>query len=493
MTRADFSDGHGIRPSTRRDEVQSHLSPAAPSALGLTTVGEACAVVGGGTPPTSNPAYWSGSIPWITSADIADRGDVSPRRAVTEEAVRHSATNVIPAGSIVVVTRVGLGKVGIAPTNLAFSQDSHGLVFDQEQIEPRYLAHQLKRAVQIFKSTSRGTTISGVTKRQLSELPVTLPPIREQRRVADWLDELFSQLDAGVAALERVKANLKRYRAAVLKAAVEGKLTERWREVHPGVEPASELLKRILAERRTKWEEQQLTKFEKAGKKPPPGWQSKYKEPQPPDTSGLPELPATWCWVSGEQIAQSIANGLSQRPDGGPDGCAVLRISAVRPMSVDLSDVRHYKSLPNGAERYFVQPGDILFTRYNGSPDLCGAAGLVRDTSTPTLHPDKLIRVRTVCDSILPAFIELAAAAGETRAALARAARTTAGQTGISGADVRLMPLPVPPSVEQRRAADAVQELLAEAGRAQEDVGRQSRRSASLRWSALSETFGTPL
>ena len=70
----------------------------------------------------------------------------------------------------------------------------------------------------------------------------------EQRRIVAKLDELFSDLDAGVAALERVRANLKRYRAAVLKAAVEGKLTEDWRAKHPDTEPASVLLERILTE-----------------------------------------------------------------------------------------------------------------------------------------------------------------------------------------------------------------------------------------------------
>ena len=67
------------------------------------------------------------------------------------------------------------------------------------------------------------------------------------------IEKQFSRLDEAVTNLKRVKANLKRYKAAVLKAAVEGKLTEEWRKAHPDVEPASELLKRILAERRAKW------------------------------------------------------------------------------------------------------------------------------------------------------------------------------------------------------------------------------------------------
>ena len=129
-----------------------------------------------------------------------------------------------------------------------------------------------------------------------------LPPLNEQRRIVAKIEELFSDLDAGVAALERVRANLKRYRAAVLKAAVEGKLTEDWRAQHPDTEPASVLLERILTERRRQWEKDQLAKFAQAGKQPPKGWQAKYQKPVEPTLRGLPVLPSGWSWVGIERL-----------------------------------------------------------------------------------------------------------------------------------------------------------------------------------------------
>lgn len=141
-----------------------------------------------------------------------------------------------------------------------------------------------------------------------SEFPVA--PLAEQRRIVAKIEELFSDLDAGVAALERVKANLKRYRAAVLKAAVEGKLTAQWRAKHPNTEPASILLERILAERRKKWEADQLAKFAAAGKQPPKNWRDKYQEPAAPDTTNLPALPKGWCWATVEQFAAVSLGGL---------------------------------------------------------------------------------------------------------------------------------------------------------------------------------------
>ncbi len=121
-------------------------------------------------------------------------------------------------------------------------------------------------------------------------VPILIAPPAEQSQIADTLDELFSDLDAGVAALKRARDKLKLYRASVLKAVVEGALTADWRKQHPNAEPASELLKRILAERRRRWEEDQLRKFEEKSKVPPKNWKAKYKEPVAPDTTGLPLL-----------------------------------------------------------------------------------------------------------------------------------------------------------------------------------------------------------
>ena len=100
---------------------------------------------------------------------------------------------------------------------------------------------------------------------QISNFDLSLPPRPEQIRITDALDELFSDLDAGVASLEQARDKLKLYRASVLKAAVEGALTADWRAQHPQIEPASELLERILVERRRRWEEGQLRSFKEKG------------------------------------------------------------------------------------------------------------------------------------------------------------------------------------------------------------------------------------
>ncbi len=127
-------------------------------------------------------------------------------------------------------------------------------------------------------------------------MPIPLPPLPEQHRIVAEIEKQFTRLDAGVAALKRVQANLKRYRASVLKAACEGRLAPQ----DPADEPADRLLARILAERRAKWE------AEHPGKK--------YVEPAAPVTDGLPELPVGWCWATMEQVVTRIVDCLAVRP-----------------------------------------------------------------------------------------------------------------------------------------------------------------------------------
>ncbi len=160
-----------------------------------------------------------------------------------------------------------------------------------------------------------GSTRKRISRKNLASIEIPVPPLAEQRRIVEKLEELFSQLDAGVAALERVRANLKRYRASVLKAAVEGRLTEEWRRAHPDAEPAAELLKRIRKERREAWEREQLASFEKKGKQPPKNWREKYKEPEPPDTTDLPELPEGWCWATVEAVGETATGGTPSRAE----------------------------------------------------------------------------------------------------------------------------------------------------------------------------------
>ena len=149
----------------------------------------------------------------------------------------------------------------------------------------------------------------------LKKFDLPLAPPNEQKRIVAEIEKQFSRLDKAVENLKRVKANLKRYKASVLKAAVEGKLTEEWRKEHLNVEPADKLLERILAERRKKLEKAELAKMKKAGKEPKDDkWKRRYKETEPPKPEATFELPKTWTWCFGAQLfTWSSGKGLTKK------------------------------------------------------------------------------------------------------------------------------------------------------------------------------------
>lgn len=213
----------------------------------------------------------------------------------------------MPAGAVLFSSRAPIGYVAVASNPICTNQGFKSFI-PERGISSDYLYYYLLRAKPLALKLASGTTFLEVSGKKIATLPVPAPPLAEQQRIAERLDELLSDLDAGVTALERVRAKLEHYRAAVLKAAVEGTLTAEWRRQHPATETADALLTRILAGRRHRWEQAQLAKYEAAGKTPPKDWRAKYVEPVEPDLTGLPALPEGWRWASVEQLG-TIGSG----------------------------------------------------------------------------------------------------------------------------------------------------------------------------------------
>lgn len=185
-------------------------------------LGDLFSLVGGGTPSTKSDDYWGDGIPWFSSADIDTSGHILPRRRVTLLGIDKSTTNIVPSGTVVVVTRVGLGKLAILKEDMCFSQDIQGLVpIIPETINERYLYYCLQPLLEELKHEGRGTTISGITKKQLSDTTIRVPPLAEQHRIVKKIDSLFSKLDKGVESLQAIKQQLKTYQHILLKWAFD--------------------------------------------------------------------------------------------------------------------------------------------------------------------------------------------------------------------------------------------------------------------------------
>ncbi|MFC1597517.1 hypothetical protein ACFL5Q_06230 [Planctomycetota bacterium] len=322
---------------------------------------------------------------------------------------------------------------------------------------------------------------------QIGGFEVWLPPLAEQCRIVPKLEELLSDLDAGVAALERVTVNLKRYRASVLKAAVEGKLTEEWRRENPPKETAKELLERILKERRRRWEEQQLAAYEAKGKKLPKGWQGKYKEPVAPQTESLPELLHGRCWATVEQLTRAdrtIAYGVLQP---GPDiegGIPLVRVCDVVDGRVAIQQLK--RIAPDISSRYqrtLLEGGEVLLT-------IVGTIGrsAVAPPSLRGANTARAVAVLPTSSLVAPQYVETALRESGMRARLTEAAHEVARKT-LNLEDVRAACLPLCPIEEQDQIVAAVDERLSFADAAESLIEANLRRSGRLRQSILKRAF----
>ena len=171
-------------------------------------LGEVCEeILSGGTPSTKIHDYWKGNIPWITSADIVDIHTIRPRRYINDIALQKSATNLIPKGNIIVVTRVGLGKLVKNEIDVCISQDSQGLILNPV-INADFLIYVLRKEVQKFKTSSQGSTIQGVTKKQLESIKIPLPPLAVQEEIVAEVDGYQRVIDGARLAIANWKPTI---------------------------------------------------------------------------------------------------------------------------------------------------------------------------------------------------------------------------------------------------------------------------------------------
>lgn len=363
-------------------------------------------------------------------------------------------------------------------------------------LQSRYALHLFSHLARsgVFVAASRGVGIHHIGAQRFSALDVPVPPLAEQDRIADRVDECLSDLDAGVAALERTRRKLKRYRSAVLHAAVTGKLTAEWRKSHsPPAEPGDQLLARILKERREQWEARTLAKFEADGREPPNSWRDRYPVPVEPKSEELPELPEGWRWASLDALTWGSSYGTSTKCDYNASGVPVLRIPNIARGELDLSDIKRSTADLNLSVEEQITPGDMLVCRTNGSIRLIGKSALViSEFDEPHYFASYLIRFRHNYPSIA-SFVQTAFESPYGRSFIESHAASSAGQHNVSMTLLQQFPIPLPPICEQTTIGDRVEEKLSQIDAMETEVARGLARASRLRQAILKAAFAGKL
>lgn len=352
----------------------------------------------------------------------------------------------------------------------------------REDINRRFIMHWLNspEARKNAEARSHGVGRLRINLAEIRELSIPVPPRAIQDAVVAAIEEHWSKLDIAVASLSRAKTNVKRAKASMLKAAVEGRLvpTEAALALAKGqdYEPASSLLARIIPERRHRWTATGAT--------------GKYKEPLSPELDGGMELPPGWVWASMDQMLDSIETGKSFAAEGtppNPDQVGIMKVSAVTWGHYDEMESKtvHEPSQINPA--YFVHPGDLLFSRAN-TIDLVGAVVIVEYVTRRIMLSDKILRLRM--PDRFKRWVQWVLRSQHGRQQIELLATgNQESMRNIGQERIRRIIIPVPPLAEQQRIVAEVDRRLSVLDALDATLNANLARCARLRQSILKRAF----
>ena len=464
----------------------------------LVSLGDVAAEPVDQTGPTSDFVYVD-----ISSIDRETKRIDSAKTIVASEAPSR-AKQVLRTGDVVIsMTRPNLNAVALVPNHLDGAIGSTGFhVLRSRWIKPEFLFGlvQTDGFIDSMCDVVQGALYPAVRPKDIAAFKFVLQSPSQQTRIIEKLEELLSDLDAGVAELKAARKKLGQYRQSLLKAAVEGALTADWRaaqEVGAGdtaLETGSQLLQRILTERRARWEAKQLAKFAEQGKAPPKDWQKKYPEPVQPGTSDLPKLPEEWVWAS---LDQAVAESLVGLDRGQDQQSEVAEFGYIKMNNVsmngraDVGKLIRVNASEEEVKKYSVQQNDLLFNTRN-SLELVGKVGLVQSLSGVTLYNNNLIRLRF--DGVLiPEFAWRQMCAPEFRARMERVKKATTSVAAVYAKDLFPMAVAVPASKEQEEIARVLDMAISAIENQEAAIELALKQSAAQRKNVLKAAFSGQL
>ncbi len=400
--------------------------------------------------------------------------------------------------SDIVISRAG--SVGVS----ALIQECPDAVFasylirfrPKGDVDARYVFYFLHsprywHAVQV---SAAGIALQNVNAKKLAAISLPVAPLREQRRIVAEIEKQFTRLEAAVEALKRLKANLKRYRASVLKAACEGRLVPTEAElagvgaIHElplrAYEPADQLLARILKERRARWEADQLAKMRAAGKAPKHDeWKAKYKEPAAAHTTSLPQLPEGWIWVTMPQLGELNRGKSKHRPRND------TRLLGGPYPFVQTGDVKRSGGFIRSHSQTYTEFG-LAQSRLWPAGTLCiTIAANIAETGIltyPACFPDSVVGFGFEGDPATVRFIDFFFRTAKEE--ISRFAPATA-QKNINLEILSEVAVPLPPATEQCRIVAEVERRLSVIDELEAVVEANLKRAERLRQAILRRAF----
>ena len=449
---------------------------ALPEGWKWTRIGEIANTASGGTPSRRNLGYYNGNIPWVKSGELCDGIIKQSEETISEEGLANSSAKVFPKGTLcIALYGATIGKLGILGINAATNQAVCG-IFPTSAITTPYLRVFLESHRQYLMHTAKGGAQPNISQSILQNLIIPVPPLTEQHQIVAEIEKQFSRIDEGVVNLKRAQANIKRYKASVLKTAIAGRLVEteaeRARRQDRNFETGEQLLQRILEMRRNQH-------------------QGKYKQPAPFDTTDLPKLPEGWAWTTMDQIAGINPQiNKSLIPDNLPVSFVPMPAVGADNGYICVDKTRLAKEVKKGFTAFLE--GDVLFAKItpcmeNGKiaivPKLVNDYGF-GSTEFHVLRPLSGIDAKHIYYYISNQTFRNKAERNMTGAV---------GQRRVPTTYIKDSCIPVPPLTEQHRIVEEIERHLSVLHETETQINANLQRAKHLRQSILNQAFSGEL
>ncbi len=433
----------------------------------------------GGTPSKREPAYWEGNIPWASVKDLGKSLVLTDTQDHISQEGLLAGSKLANEGDLLICTRMGLGKIGIVSTPMAFNQDLKAVSVTKYVHTDFFL-----NSYRTIKIKGTGTTVAGITQDQLLNYVFALPPEKEQQRIVAKVDELMAlcdqleqQTEASIEAhqllvstllntltnsadanelmenwarisdhfdtLFTTEESIDQLKQTILQLAVMGKLVPQ----DPNDEPASVLLERIAEEKA------QLIKEKKIKKQ-------KALPPIADDEKPF-DLPEGWEWERIGNISHFIEYGSSQKTvDSLPNGVPVLKMGDIQNGQIILGDHKVMSADVDELPNLYVKNNDVLYNRTN-SAELVGKTGIYKGIDDKYSFASYLIRIRCNSNNISPDYLNLSMNTPLFRLTqIEPHIKKQCGQANVNGTLMKSMLISIPPLEEQKQVFLKVNELI---------------------------------
>ncbi|ATU09242.1 hypothetical protein BKM01_04275 [Methanohalophilus portucalensis] len=389
-----------------------------------------------------------------------------------------------------------IGKLAFLGIDAATNQAVCAIIKNRF-IESKYLYYLLFHKRQELVKKGIGGAQSNISQTILKnlEIPICSPP--EQRAIVSKIEQLFSELDNGIADLKKAQEQLKVYRQAVLKKAFEGELTSQWRQQQTDLPDAEELLEQIRKEREESYNRKldewkaAVKEWEDAGKK--------GKKPAKPkkvkrgnflsvgELEKLPIIPKEWKWIKMGEITESMKNGI-YKPKSfySEEGTACLRMYNIENGMIEWFDIKRIILTENEKNEYGLNAGDLLVNRVN-SRELVGKTAVIPENMEFSVYESKNIRLRLnskINSKLVNYWFFLSA-----NHYFNRNAQQTVGMASINQSQLSNFEYPLCPFLEQQAIVTEIETRLSVCDKVEQDIEENLEKAEALRQSILKKAF----